>query len=48
VPQGEGAVSGMVSGILRNLRHIRLNRRNDVLTADRLVCEKLTIFPYAE
>jgi len=41
----EGAVSGMVSGIFRHLRHILFNGRND---DDRLVCEKLTIFPYAE
>jgi len=30
VPQGEGAVSGMVSGIFRHLHRIRLNGRNDV------------------
>ena len=41
VPQREGAVSGMVSGIFRHLRHIGFNGQNDV-------CEKLTIFPYAE
>jgi len=44
VPQGEGAVSG----IFRHLRCIVFNGRNDVLIADQLVCEKLTIFPYAE
>jgi len=47
VPQGEGAVFDMVSGIFRNLRHILLNGGNDVLIDDRLVCEKLTIFLYA-
>jgi len=36
VPQGEGAVSGMVSGIFRHLRPIRLNGRNDVLYSTRM------------
>jgi len=50
VPQGEWAVSSMISGIfrhLRGLRPFRLNGRNDVLFVDKciqLVCEKLTIF----
>ena len=48
MPQGEGSVSGMVSGIFRHLHHILFNGRNNVLIADRLVCEKLAIFPYAE
>ena len=45
VPQGEGAVSDMVSGIFRNFGSIVFNRENGVLIDDRLVCEKLTIFP---
>jgi len=43
VPQGEGAVSGI-------FWH-GLNGQNDVLFAEkciRLVCEKLTIFPYRQ
>ena len=48
MPQKEGAVSGMVSGIFRNLRCILFNGGNDVLIDDRLVCEKLTVFPYAD
>jgi len=31
VPQGEGAVSGMVSGIFRQLCPIHFNRRSDVI-----------------
>ena len=44
---GEGAVSG----IFRHLRPIPLNGQNDVLFAEkciRIVCEKLTIFPYGQ
>ena len=48
VPQGEGAVSGMVSGIFWNLCRILFSEGNDVLIDDRLVYEKLTIFPYAD
>ena len=48
VPQGEGAVSGLVSSIFWNVRRIVYNGGSDVLIDDRLVCEKLTIFPYAE
>jgi len=48
VPQGVGAVSGIVSGICAP---IRLNGRNDVLYIEkciRLVCEKLTVFLYGQ
>jgi len=48
VPQWEGAVSGMISGNFRHFRPILFNGGNDVLIDDRLVCEKLTIFPYAD
>jgi len=43
VPQGEGAVSGMVSGIFRNLRRILFNGGNDLLIDDRLVCVNVTV-----
>ena len=52
VPQGEGAVSGMVFGILRKFGCIYFNGGHGVLIMVlidfRLVCEKLTVFPYAE
>jgi len=47
VPQGEGAVSGMVSAFSAFLPH-SFQWGNDVLIADRLVCEKLTIFSDAD
>ena len=49
MPQREGAVSGVVSGIFQHFRPILYN--GDILIHvidDRLVCEKLTIFPYAD
>ena len=36
VPQGERAVSGMVSGIFRHLRRIVFSGRNDVLIAEKV------------
>ena len=48
MPQGEGAGSGMVSGIFSEFASYCLQWGSDVLIDDRLVCEKLTIFPYAE
>jgi len=51
VPQGEGAVSGMVFGIFQIFSCIDLNfeQRNGMVLIDfRLVCEKMTIFPYAD
>ena len=54
VPQGEGAVSGMVFGVLRNFRPIGYFTMatygyTDIglLIDNRLVCEKLAVFPYA-
>jgi len=49
VPQGKGTVSGMVYGIFRKFGSIDLNGNMVlimVLINDRLVCEKLTVFPY--
>ena len=48
MPQGEGAITGVVSGIFRHLRMHCFNRRHDAEKCIRLVCEKLTIFPYAQ
>ena len=51
MPQGEGAVSGMVSGIFGIFVQyftMATYGYTDILIDDRLVCEKLTIFPYAE
>ena len=49
VPQGEGAVFSMVSGTFDIcMACIGFNRRNDAEECIRLVCKKLTIFPYAE
>jgi len=51
VPQAEGAVYGMVSGIFQHLRPIRFNGWNDILFSEKcigLVCEKLTIFRYGQ
>jgi len=47
VPQGEGAVSGMDSSIFGIGTCIGFNRRDDAEKCIRLVCEKLTVFPYA-
>jgi len=47
LPEGEGAVSGMDSGIFGICACIGFNRRDDVEKCIRLVCEKLAIFPYA-
>ena len=47
VRQGEGAVSGMVSGIFGICACIGFNRRDDAEKCIRLVCEKLAVFPYA-
>jgi len=47
VPQGEGAVSGMDSSIFGIGACIGFNRRDDAEKCIRLVCEKLTVFPYA-
>ena len=44
IVEEEGAVSGMVCSIFRNVRRIVYNGGSD----DRLVCEKLTIFPCAD
>jgi len=38
-----GVMSGVGPGI-----HVFFNGRHDVLIADQLVCEKLTIFPYVD
>ena len=43
-----GVVSGMVLGIFRHLRMHCFNRRHDADKCIRFVCEKLTIFPYAD
>ena len=51
VPQGEGAVSGVVSGIFGIFVQYFIMATygyTDILIDDRLVCEKLTIFPYAK
>jgi len=48
VPQGEGAVFGIVSGIFRRLHMHCFNRQHDAEKCIRLVCEKLKIFPYAD
>ena len=51
VPQGEGAVSGVVSGIFGIFVQYFIQATygyTDILMDDWLVCEKLTIFPYAE
>ena len=45
MPRGEGAVSGVVSGIVRHFRPILYN--GDIRIDNRLVCEKLAVFPYA-
>jgi len=47
VSQGKGFVSGMVCGIFGIWACIGFNRRNDAEKWIRLVCEKLTVFPYA-
>jgi len=46
MPQGEGAVSGVVSGIVRHFRPILYNGDTDILIDSRLVCEKLAVFPH--
>jgi len=48
VLQGEVAVSGMVSGIFSEFWPYCFQWGNGVLIDDRLVCEKLTIFPCAD
>jgi len=47
MPQGEGSVSGMVCGIFGISACIGFNRPNDTEKCIRLVCENLTVFPYA-
>jgi len=47
VSQGEGSVSGMVCGIFGISACIGFNRPNDAEKFIRLVCEKLTVFPFA-
>jgi len=48
MPQGEGAVSGVVSGIFVQYFTMATYGHTDILIDDRLVCEKFTMFPYAE
>jgi len=47
VPQGEGAVSGLVLGNFGICACIGFNRRDDAEKCIQLVCEKLAVFPYA-
>ena len=47
MPQGEEAVSGLVSGNFGIFACIGFNRRDDAEKCIRLVCEKLAVFPYA-
>ena len=50
MPQWEGAVSGVVYGIVWRFRAILYNDNigyTDILIDNRLVCEKLAAFPYA-
>ena len=46
VPQGEGAVSGMVSGIFRHLHPQSFEWAKFREECICLVCEKLAVFPY--
>ena len=48
VPQGEGAVSGLVSGKFGICACVGFNARDDAEKCIRLVCEKLAVFPHAQ